>query len=188
AVERVPKRRKGPRGGGAVLDGAISSGTAGYCRDLESRDRRLELCEKLGLPSSIGLLPRRMCQLEVRGGGVDRPISEERPAKDIVRQIGETMAGGNAFAIDQLFDRDEATFGQDGMIARELDVRLAVRIRLRARKAESEDPPAAQRRRVPSSDPARFDATIGADGHDCAVVAITNETPDPSPAAVTELN
>src|SRR5262249_46900829 len=88
----------------------------------------------------------------------------------------------------QLFDRYEATFGQDGMIARELDVRLAVRIRLRARKAESEDPPAAQRRRVPSSDPARFDATIGADGHDCAVVAITNETPDPSPAAVTELN
>src|SRR5207245_5569933 len=98
------------------------------------------------------------------------------------------LARSHPVAANKLLDGHVASVGEHAMVAGQLDVHGAVWVWLGRRKAHPEDSPTAQWGGVPPGHLAANEVSGLVNRHHVAGVLLADETADPLPGAVTQLN
>jgi hypothetical protein len=149
----------------------------------------IELGKKLGFKYRVLGLPIRVAEREVRGASIEVAVSEDSAADDVKRELAHALSRRNPVSGLEFLDRNVSAFRQDWMITRELGVRPTHAAgSLGAPVRQTEDPPMGQRRRMPTDYATRNETSTCVYRHYRAVVARADESPNPFPGAVPELD
>src|SRR5215211_5325612 len=187
-VERGSKEPERPVGKRTDIDHRVRRGTTRDRRHVELVQARSQLPQQLGLELRIGFLTCRMRERERRLRLGEVTVAKQRAAGNVMGNAAQALACRDLRSSRELLDGDERSICQDLMVPRELDAHLSGSSVLGRAVGETEDPPPGERRRVPARDATANEATAGVDRHDIAVVARSDQAPDPLPRAVAELD